>query len=386
VFLRRLTLKNWRNFRKAEIDLIEANYVLGPNASGKSNLLDALRFLRDVSKAKGGGLQQALELRGGVSKVRCLHHRQDSEVAIEVGFSESASDTDIRWSYRLAFTVETRGKRRPLVRSEQVIRNGEVILSRPDRSDAEDALLLTETHLEQSLANRKFRPIVSFLAAIRYLHLVPQLIKYSEQIGGAMIETDPFGQSFLDSIAEVPEKSRASRLKRIGQVLAIAVPQLQELRFERDTHTGRPHLEVRYDHWRPNAGRQREDEFSDGTLRLIGLLWLLQEGDGMLLLEEPELSLDEGVVQQLPYLFSRILKQRKKRTRQLLMSTHSEALLSNEGIDPAGVSVIQLTQEGSRLRPVDDAESGMLDAGFSVADAVLPAVHPERLDQLPLDF
>jgi hypothetical protein len=29
---------------------------------------------------------------------------------------------------------------------------------------------------------------------------------------------------------------------------------------------------------------QREDQFSDGT-RLLGLLWALQEGDGLLLLE-----------------------------------------------------------------------------------------------------
>jgi len=386
VFLRQLKLKNWRNFRKVDVGLIETNYVLGPNASGKSNLLDALRFLRDISKAKGGGLQQALELRGGVSKLRCLHHRADSEVALEVGFSDSASEKTIQWKYRLAFTVETRGKRRPLVRSEQVEKDGRVILSRPDKDDRADTLLLTETHLEQSLANRKFRPIVDFLSAIRYLHLVPQLLKYSEQIGGALIETDPFGQSFLDSIAEVPDNTRAVRLKRIEQVLAIAVPQLKELRFDRDGRTGRPHLEARYDHWRPNAGRQREDEFSDGTLRLIGLLWLLQEGDGMLLLEEPELSLDEGVVQQLPLLFSRILKQRKRRVRQLLISTHSEALLSNPGIDAAGVSVIQMASEGSLLRSVDEAESGMLEAGFTVADAVLPAVHPKHLDQFSLDL
>lgn len=77
MILRRLRLKNWRNFRSAELDLVRTNYVLGPNASGKSNLLDSLRFVRDVGKPKGG-LQQAVELRGGLSKVRCLHHRNDS--------------------------------------------------------------------------------------------------------------------------------------------------------------------------------------------------------------------------------------------------------------------------------------------------------------------
>ena len=52
----RLKLTNWRNFRKLDVQLREVTYVLGPNASGKSNLLDVFRFLRDVSKPRGGGL------------------------------------------------------------------------------------------------------------------------------------------------------------------------------------------------------------------------------------------------------------------------------------------------------------------------------------------
>ena len=393
MILRKLKLKNWRNFRSAELDLVRTNYVLGPNASGKSNLLDSLRFVRDVGKPKGGGLQQAVELRGGISKVRCLHHRNDNEIAIELGFSDSLEDEAISWSYRLAFKSESRGKRRPIVTEERVTAGAKVLLERPDRNDREDALLLTETYLEQSLANRKFRPVVDFVNGIRYLHLVPQLLKYSDQIGGALIETDPFGQSFLESIAAASEGPRTTRLGRINKALSAAVPQLRELRFVRDERSGRPHLEARYDHWRPGAGWQREDEFSDGTLRLIGLLWLLQEGAGMLLLEEPELSLDEGVVAQLPLLFDRLLRQtekaaRKRRTsqRQVFISTHSEALLSNEGIDRGGVSIIEMTAEGSVVRPPNADEDAQLDAGFPIAEAVLPGVHPGRADQLSLPF
>ena len=51
-------LKNWRNFRTVEVDLAERTFLVGPNAAGKSNFLDALRFLRDLAKP-GGGLQKA---------------------------------------------------------------------------------------------------------------------------------------------------------------------------------------------------------------------------------------------------------------------------------------------------------------------------------------
>ncbi|MFY8101439.1 MAG: ATP-binding protein, partial [Allorhizobium sp.] len=44
MFVTRLKLQNWRNFRDADIRLRDVCYILGPNASGKSNLLDVFRF------------------------------------------------------------------------------------------------------------------------------------------------------------------------------------------------------------------------------------------------------------------------------------------------------------------------------------------------------
>ena len=65
----RIALKNWRNFRQVDVQLNERAFVVGPNASGKSNFLDAFKFLRDISK-QGGGLQKAVNDRGGISGYR----------------------------------------------------------------------------------------------------------------------------------------------------------------------------------------------------------------------------------------------------------------------------------------------------------------------------
>jgi AAA15 family ATPase/GTPase len=43
-----LRLKNWKNFQSVEVDLPLRVFLVGPNASGKSNLLDVFRFLRDL--------------------------------------------------------------------------------------------------------------------------------------------------------------------------------------------------------------------------------------------------------------------------------------------------------------------------------------------------
>lgn len=60
MLITRIRLKNWRNFKKIEVKLRERVYIIGPNASGKSNFLDVMRFLRDIANPKGGGLQKAV--------------------------------------------------------------------------------------------------------------------------------------------------------------------------------------------------------------------------------------------------------------------------------------------------------------------------------------
>ena len=113
------------------------------------------------------------------------------------------------------------------------------------------------------------------------------------------MKNDPFGQGFLERVASVHPSTRRFRLKKIEHTLKIAVPQFEKLEFIRD-NTGRPHLRARYFHWCSNEELpQREDQFSDGMLRLIGLLWALLESDSVVLLEEPELSLNIGIVSQL---------------------------------------------------------------------------------------
>jgi predicted ATPase len=79
----RLKLKNWRNFVSVNLKLGERLFITGPNASGKSNLLDVFRFLRDIAKT-GGGLQQAIRERGDLSKIRCLAARRYPNIEIEV--------------------------------------------------------------------------------------------------------------------------------------------------------------------------------------------------------------------------------------------------------------------------------------------------------------
>ena len=211
-----------------------------------------------------------------------------------------------------------------MVQEEAVEHNGEILLHRPDDEDATDSERLTATALEQINVNRRFRPIAEFFDEVTYLHLVPQMVRHGAEIGGNRLENDPFGQGFLERIAATNGKTRQGRLTKIATALAHIVPQLEEITFERDKTTGQPHLKARFDNWRANDVWQREDQFSDGTLRYLSLLAVLLDPDPppWIGIEEPELGLHPDIVFEL----ANLLVKASQRT-QLVVTTHSHTLV-----------------------------------------------------------
>lgn len=368
-------LQNWKNFARIEVALQNRVFLVGPNAAGKSNFLDVFRFLRDLA-SPGGGFQQAVRHRGGVSAIRCLAARRYPDIDLRVVVQPPQAET--RWEYELAFNQDP--QRRARISREKVVRDGQQLLERPDDDDKQDPARLTQTHLEQVNVNREFRELVSFFGSVRYLHIVPQLVREPDRSVGR--PNDPFGGDFLEQIAKTQEKTRGARLRRIRDALRIAVPQLAEIELTRDPR-GTPHLRGKYEHWRPQGAWQTEEQFSDGTLRLMGLLWVAMEGGGPLLLEEPELSLHPEIVRFLPQMFARI---QRRTGRQVILSTHSPDLLRDDGIGLDEVLLLRPLREGTEVSAASAFQEirDLLQGGLTLAEAIVPRTGPERADQLTL--
>ncbi|MES0119299.1 AAA family ATPase [Mesorhizobium sp. C277A] len=369
-------LANWRNFAHADVSLAGRVFLIGPNASGKSNFLDAFRFLHDLV-ALGGGFQEAITKRGGVSKLRSLAARRypDVEIAVSLGTDEVPNI----WTYEVTFTQDNR--QRPLLRREVVKSMGTTLIRRPDEDDRNDPARLQQTHIEQVNVNRSFRDLADFLRTVRYVHLVPQLVRETDRYVGR--DNDPFGSDFLEQVAKTQDRTRSARLRKIAEGLKVAVPQLQELQFFRDEAKGTPHLRGKYEHWRSLGAWQTEEQFSDGTLRLLALLWAVLDGSGPLLLEEPELSLHPEVVRYLPQLFARL---QRRTGRQVLLSSHSADLLRDEGIALDEVLLLRPKAEGTRVELVSQLQHAraLVEGGLPLPDALIPETRPPRAAQLSL--
>jgi predicted ATPase len=371
-----ICLEDWRNFAKVDVDLQRRVFLIGANASGKSNFLDVFRFLRDIV-AVGGGFQKAVDKRGGVSSLRCLSARRYSNIVVQIRIG--TNDNESAWEYQLHFNQDR--LRRPIIRQEKVFRGGSEILIRPDKMDRDDPERLRQTHLEQVYVNQAFREVADFFISVHYMHIVPQLVREPDRSVGKT--NDPFGGDFLEQVAQTQEKTRNSRLRRIQEALKIAVPQLKELELFRHPVRSTWHLRGKYEHWRARGAWQTEDQFSDGTLRLMGLLWAALDGSGPLLLEEPELSLHPEVVRFIPQMFARI---QRHSGRQIILSTHSSDLLEDSGIGIDEVLLLLPEAEGTSVRPTSEFEEikQLLESGLSFADVVIPQTRPEKVEQLPL--
>ncbi len=107
--------------------------------------------------------------------------------------------------------------------------------------------------------------------------------------------------------------------------------------------------------------------------------------DGLLLLEEPELSLNGAIVSKIPAL---IYKLQKPKKRQIILTTHSTDLLNDRGISLDEILLLDPTVEGTKISIASSIPEikHMLQVGMTPADAILPRTKPNNINQLTIGF
>lgn len=351
-----LELKNWRNFRQARVEFSRRTFVVGPNASGKTNLLDGLRFLRDIA-AEEGGLQVAVKRRGGFSALRTLFaHGADSSVRLALACRTASHE----WVYDL--TLQKDGERARVER-EVFSQDGVAVLERSAVTERDE--LRRQTWLQQAVKGDQFEDLVTGLRSIRSARLAPELLRTTKLHGDP--ELEEFGSRFLERVFTSAPQQRKRRLKKINAALKGLLPYFSSLDIEPDA-LGGYHLQLKVRHWRTRDAYQTEAFLSDGTLRLIALLWEILDGAGPLLLEEPELSLHAGAVAKLPALFARVAG-----ARQLILSTHAFSMFREVGF-AAEELVLVTTSRAAR------AQASVVRSGADIKHVVDALEHQLSLE------
>ncbi|RZN35298.1 MAG: ATPase [Methanosarcinales archaeon] len=81
MWINRIKVSNFKSFGDLDIELGRFNVLIGANASGKSNFLTILRFLKDIVES---GLDNAISMQGGVDCIRNINIGASENLSVEL--------------------------------------------------------------------------------------------------------------------------------------------------------------------------------------------------------------------------------------------------------------------------------------------------------------
>ena len=367
--LTHIAITNWRNFAHIEFDMSSRLFVVGPNSSGKTNLLAALRFLSDVARL---GLAAASENWGGPER----YFRSGTDSA---SFTVTV-DVDTR-----QITYDLSLQRLTGIPGENVLEGDQLRILEPrvldDRADlfswkdvaelfgcdpthgrkgeADTSFLPSEYAGEKLLIDGEEVPVIrdakqvrlgasyfrKMLAGIRYIHPNPKkMLERADRY-------DPdHGTGFFQHAGRFPDQQLDAVVDRIRPIMASVVPEIPNLSYQR-MGLGTEVVFFSDTPVRGASGVYSHEQFSEGTLRLLGLLFdlaTLPRDTSVVLIEEPETFLQSSVVRSLPLLLAEVAMNRNV---QMVISTHSPELIDSELVLPSQVLM---------LRSENDATTGEL--------------------------
>ena len=336
--LTHLAVTNWRNFAHIEFDMSSRLFVVGPNSSGKTNLLGALRFLGDIGRR---GLVAASEDLGGPDR----YFRSGADSAAFVAtFNDTQNSAEFALFLRLMSTDSESTKR-----GSDADQTLAFPMTDPLTGEPNDRYL----DVHQTIAAGGKKPadegesfpvedeeaqrtrVCQTLAGIRYIHPNPKkMLERADRY-------DPdHGTGFFQHAGRFSDQLLNAALNRIRPIMAAAVPEVPNLSYLR-MGLG---TEVVFYNDTPDPGARgvySHEQFSEGTLRLLGMLFdlaTLPLTTSIVLIEEPETFLQASIVRSMSSFLAEVAMNHDV---QMVISTHSPELIDSEVVLPNEVLVLR---------------------------------------------
>ena len=162
--LKEVKLHNWKSFEQATLFIDPLTIIIGTNASGKSNTLDALLFLQRV--ASGVGIFQAINGDVSLSSIRggmeWICRKPANEFTIELTLGGETENQD----YRYELSIEVNGTKAEVAREElkllkygprsQIPKESRLFYTQPQESSAPGLPAYFSTGTKE-MAQREFK-------------------------------------------------------------------------------------------------------------------------------------------------------------------------------------------------------------------------------------
>lgn len=376
-FLRRVRIVNYRSLGKCDLELRSLSVLVGRNGAGKSNVLDALRF---VSDSLEGSLDHAIKARGGIDNVRrrSTGHPRNFGIALDFHLPGWLSATyGFEIAARSAGGFAVKHERLVVSSIDREVARFERRDGRIEATDGMPPVLEDRLYLVNAAGRPEFRPAYDALRAMGFYNLNPEVIKELQSPdAGDLLERD--GGNLASVVGRLTAE-RPKDLERVREYLRTIVPGITDV--ERMTLGPREtllfHQEVQgaTHPWKFYAA-----SMSDGTLRALGALVAVaqvvgaQEPPRLVGIEEPETALHPAAAGAL----MDALREATPRT-QVLVTSHSADLLNQVNEKEDGLFVVESRGGTTHVARADAASRKAIESHLFRPGELL------QLDQLQLD-
>ena len=372
--------RNFKSIRELDLELGPLTVLVGPNASGKSNVLDVLRF---IGQALSRNLDAAVTSRGGMGAVRRSTPKGGFR-DVEVGFRAERGRFHIDYRFVLGsrsgiYRVKREhGVIAPASEDEKPVefrfKDGhlvkpsiEIIGDAGENIELEiplfKSILFPPTREPRSGRQRTsgvYRGVddaVRFVSSMQFYRLFPDVMRAPQRPQ----DPDRLNEdgSNLASVLRGMFRRKSSYLGEIESALGQIVPGLSGLRVPQSGGF----LVIKLQHSGANgasAGSTFDlSQESDGTVRLLGLLAALyQERPPSLIgIEEPELTIHPGALSVL----AEVMVEAASRT-QVLVTTHSPDLIDRLPIE--SLRAVQMEDGCTKVGPVSGPQGEAVRTGL----------------------
>jgi predicted ATPase len=360
-FLRRVRIRGYKSIAFCDVTLEPLTILVGRNASGKSNFLDALAFLRDIVRF---GLNEAVKGHGGAEAILC-QTEENRGVSVEMGCAYSISDDADLWHATYRIDIEFPKNRPAKIHREELKiaqakwwigytnEGGQVTCGAADDRPQRRVWKVKERPFLDACSDTPVPEFLERLEALTTYNFHPDAIRRIQKPNpGWFLERD--GRN-LASVIETTRENDEKTIERVGRYLSVVTGSVELLGVAKygDFET------VRFRVARNDQSKPLEFDaasMSDGTLRILSALVaafqiVLPHGSPSLVaIEEPETSLHPAAMRALVD----SLDEASLRT-QILLTTQSADMLDNPTIRPENVRVVQMIDGQTVIAPVDEA-------------------------------
>jgi len=321
--IKKLKIKNYKSLKDVELELDKFNVLIGPNASGKSNLLDCLAFVSEIAQ---GSVSESLTRRGGYERVVFGGENQNIELTID-------------------FTLDNELFTYPLSISREGIDKEKLYVG--------DKIKIDKQNIGWATTIYQHSEIREYFNSLRSYNFITSAMRRTDLAKKNLI-LDKNGGNLAQVLLSL-HNERPKTFDRIEDILKQAIPQIDEL-LTPLTEDGQTYVALRE---RGFDSPFNYFQVSDGTLKLLAYITAIaSEEANVVCFEEPENFIH-------PRLFELLVEVLKKSDKQIILSTHSPYLV--DWVEPEDVIIVEKKNKEtvtSRLKDEDRLKRHLKEIGL----------------------